>query len=78
MKKLRPQPDLAVPYEDVTGYLRLAQTLEHIVVSALDGAASTFPQSPRSASDSGAEAAGELSGAALVQTAVSDSSVSSL
>lgn len=74
-KKLRPQPDLAVPYEDVTGYLRLAQTLENVVVSALIGAASGFSRSPRPESENGAGGAGEFLGTALTQTAVSDSSV---
>lgn len=56
----------AVPYEDVTEYLRLAQVLENVVVSAFHGAATSFPESPRPSSGAGAGATGELSGNCLV------------
>lgn len=65
----------AVPYEDVTGFLRLAQVLENVVVSAFLGAATSFLESPPTNSGAGAGPIGELSGTALVRLAVADSSV---
>ena len=65
----------AVPYEDVSGFLRLAQVLENVVVSAFLGAVTSVPTSPRPRSEAGAGAIGELSVTALVHNALADSSM---
>ncbi|GAA5961253.1 hypothetical protein JCM8115_001523 [Rhodotorula mucilaginosa] len=44
------------PYEDVSGFLRLAQVLENVVVSAFLGAVTSVPTSPRPRSEAGAGA----------------------